>query len=211
MESIRECSIDECTRPHRGRGFCNAHLLMLQRTGDPLGSRRQPRLVKTCATADCASVVLARGLCLPHYRRAFIANGWGGDPGPCAVDGCEKPNSRARGMCRAHHAIALRRERNPDRRETRKGGVLDRVVPDLNIGICWEWTGQTNGRGYGLIGYEMKMWYVHRLIWVTLVGPIPEGLELDHLCENQPCCNPDHLEPVTHAENTRRHFARRYA
>jgi hypothetical protein len=37
-----------------------------------------------------------------------------------------------------------------------------------------------------------------------MVGPVPEGLELDHLCENPPCCNPAHLEPVTHAENNRR-------
>ena len=44
----------------------------------------------------------------------------------------------------------------------------------------------------------------HRVSWELLVGPIPEGLELDHLCRNHGCVNPDHLEPVTHAVNVRR-------
>jgi hypothetical protein len=44
----------------------------------------------------------------------------------------------------------------------------------------------------------------HRVVYEALVGPVPEGLELDHTCDNPPCCNPGHLEPVTHAENMRR-------
>jgi hypothetical protein len=48
---------------------------------------------------------------------------------------------------------------------------------------------------------------VHRVVYRLLVGTIPEGLTLDHLCFVPCCCNPDHLEPVTRAENTRRQMA----
>lgn len=73
---------------------------------------------------------------------------------------------------------------------------------------CWLWTGATNGRGYGRIGSEGgrsgRMIYAHRVMYELFVGPIPEGLELDHLCRNPSCIRPDHLEPVTHLENVRR-------
>lgn len=52
-----------------------------------------------------------------------------------------------------------------------------------------------------------KNWLAHRLVWELLVGPVPEDRVLDHLkqrCSSRRCVRPDHLEPVTHAENTRR-------
>jgi hypothetical protein len=74
-------------------------------------------------------------------------------------------------------------------------------------GACWIWKGATNDRGYGQIGVRGKLDYVHRLAYRASIGQIPEGLDLDHLCRNPPCCNPAHLEPVTRAENQRRaHF-----
>jgi len=77
----------------------------------------------------------------------------------------------------------------------------------LEIGDCWTYTGKSRrGRGYnyGGIKHEGKTYAAHRLVWTLLVGPIPDGLVMDHLCKNTPCCNPDHLEPVTQAENIRR-------
>lgn len=74
---------------------------------------------------------------------------------------------------------------------------------------CWIWQGPDNGQGYGTLrlpGVRKKS-YAHRVSYEMLVGPIPEGLYLDHLCRNPPCVNPDHLEPVTHAENVRRGLA----
>lgn len=73
---------------------------------------------------------------------------------------------------------------------------------------CWEWTGAINERGYGRTtwtedGIQRRV-YVHRLVWLVERGPIADGLELDHLCRNKICCNPDHLEPVISAENVRR-------
>ena len=65
---------------------------------------------------------------------------------------------------------------------------------------CWTWGLARTGGGYGVVGQTMA----HRFSYEVFVGPIPDGLTLDHLCENPPCVNPDHLEPVTLAENLRR-------
>lgn len=69
---------------------------------------------------------------------------------------------------------------------------------------CWEWTASKTPLGYGKMQVSGKMQYAHRIVYELLVGPIPEGLELDHLCRNRGCVRPDHLEPVTHTENVRR-------
>lgn len=78
---------------------------------------------------------------------------------------------------------------------------------------CWTWTASGNGQGYGKFYASGKPVYAHRYAYELLVGRIPEGLSLDHLCRNPGCVNPDHLEPVTHAENLKRgdHFTRNAA
>jgi hypothetical protein len=89
----------------------------------------------------------------------------------------------------------------------------ERFWPQVDFdgpGGCWLWTGQANKGGYGAFSvgsrYDGNRRGVraHRWAYEALVGPIPEGLQLDHLCRNPPCVNPAHLEPVTHAENMRR-------
>lgn len=67
-------------------------------------------------------------------------------------------------------------------------------------GDCWLWIGRRDRKGYGRHTNEVA----HRATWKALVGPIPDGFQLDHLCSNPPCCNPAHLEPVTPEENGRR-------
>lgn len=69
---------------------------------------------------------------------------------------------------------------------------------------CWMWTGNTSREGYGRIWWNGRKDYTHRVVYQTLVGPIPVGLVTDHLCKVRNCCNPAHLEPVTCGENTRR-------
>ncbi len=70
---------------------------------------------------------------------------------------------------------------------------------------CWEFTGAKDTRGYGQIrGDNGTPRDPHLVLWEALRGPVPEGLELDHLCRNTSCLRPDHLEPVTHLENVRR-------
>lgn len=78
-----------------------------------------------------------------------------------------------------------------------------RVQPDG----CWKWTFPVQRSRHGL--YGCCHWLgvgmgAHRASWLIFRGPIPEGLEIDHLCRNTRCCNPDHLEPVTHRENVLR-------
>ena len=62
---------------------------------------------------------------------------------------------------------------------------------------CWLWTGNKNDSGYGLTIVEKKQRRIHRVVYEALVGPIPQGLVIDHLCRVRNCCNPEHLEPVT--------------
>jgi hypothetical protein len=94
--------------------------------------------------------------------------------------------------------------KNP-RRPNRRRSELERLV-DLTVlgqthpelGACWLFTGVTTP--YGRIAKAQDS-YAHRLGWKLLCGPIPEGMELHHRCGVYACWNPEHLEPVTHAEN----------
>ena len=75
-------------------------------------------------------------------------------------------------------------------------------------GACVIYTGGLNPRtGYGNIRHGGKSLLAHRVAYELLVGPIPQGLQLDHLCRVRRCINPHHLEPVTARENTRRAVA----
>jgi hypothetical protein len=71
-------------------------------------------------------------------------------------------------------------------------------------GECWLWLGGYLKDGYGQISIASKLWLAHRASFTIFRGPIPPTLQLDHLCRVRACVNPDHLEPVTNAENCRR-------
>lgn len=104
--------------------------------------------------------------------------------------------------------------RNPDnpRGPYRKATLEQRIARRINAngplsalvgGRCWEWD-NPDGNGYGSLVIEGKRVMAHRLAYELHVGPIPDGLSLDHLCRNRRCVNPAHLEPVTHRENVAR-------
>jgi hypothetical protein len=69
---------------------------------------------------------------------------------------------------------------------------------------CILWTKSCYPSGYGQRRVAGRQVLAHRYAYECARGPVPEGLELDHLCGNKRCVNVDHLEPVTHAENIRR-------
>jgi hypothetical protein len=119
---------------------------------------------------------------------------------PCDHDGCDGP-IKAQGLCARHYHAA------------RRSGRLARVYiadpverfwsfVDKTDG-CWLWTGHT-ARGYGFFSQDWKRTAAHRVSYEWTVGPIPNGMQLDHLCRNPRCVRPDHLEPVTGRENLMR-------
>ncbi len=84
--------------------------------------------------------------------------------------------------------------------------ILERLLTRVEISSdgCWVWPGAHTSTGYGQIKVDGRMALAHRVAYEMLVGSVPTGLVLDHICRVRACCNPDHLEPVTQAENVRR-------
>lgn len=119
----------------------------------------------------------------------------------CDWEDCDRP-VHSRGYCGSHYGRA------------RKDGVLAarRDLPhwDVDSSGCWIWNRKIRPDGYGIKSTgKYTAVRAHRWVYEQEVGLIPEGLELDHLCNNPPCVNPAHLEPVTHRENMLRQWRRR--
>lgn len=120
------------------------------------------------------------------------------------------------GLCRRHHRW-LRKYGSPELIDELEpvrwvGNTVGRIHPAPHVrfferveitGFCWNWTGGTS-TAYGVFWFGGRMVRAHRWAYEHLVGPIPEGMQLDHLCWNPGCVNPDHLEPVTQDENNAR-------
>lgn len=90
----------------------------------------------------------------------------------------------------------------------------ERFWPRVAVGApdeCWPWQSAVAANGYAYFSCGIRPNQVtkpvHCIAYELSVGPVPDGRELDHTCRNPICCNPAHLEPVTHLENMRRSFA----
>lgn len=130
--------------------------------------------------------------------------------GTCTDTECDNP-SLMRGLCSAHYQRARRSGTLPTEwrsrmRNTLADFLLERIEVDHSG--CWLWTGRAWPNGYGsLAGKPRKQAGTamsHRAVYELHNGPIPDDLVIDHLCRNRICCNPEHLEPVTQAENLAR-------
>lgn len=125
--------------------------------------------------------------------------------GTCSIPGCERDNF-GRGWCQMHY-YRWRRNGDPNlvRQESHNGLSLEqRFWMKVDQGTeeeCWEWNASLTPAGYGKIGLNNKLLLAHRVSYEINVGPIPDGLTIDHLCRNRKCVNPSHLEPVSMEEN----------
>lgn len=134
-----------------------------------------------------------------------------GEPLVCVVDRCTDAYL-ARGFCSYHYGqwrrrtpIEERRRKTPEQRfwpKVNRDGPVPAARPDLCP--CWLWIGAKNPNGYGQFWWNGRLGLAHRYAYELLVGPFPDGLEPDHLCRVRGCVRPDHLEPVTHQENSLR-------
>ena len=121
----------------------------------------------------------------------------------CEVPGCDK-EAYSTGLCHAHYE----RKRTTGSVGTTPlrihGDDEKRFWSYVERGECWLWRGTLNRKGYAQWRVKKGQAYVHRWAYERWVGPISEGLQLDHLCRVRNCVNPAHLEPVTPWENTHR-------
>jgi hypothetical protein len=121
----------------------------------------------------------------------------------CSVDNCFR-RAKSRGWCGTHHE---RWRRNGSLELLPTPSLEERFWMKVNArGVCWEWTGAMSDTGYGwfFMGRPEGGTGAHRAAWRLLIGDIPDGLVLDHLCRNRKCVNPAHMEPVTEMVNIRR-------
>lgn len=172
----------------------------------------------TCDVADCELPAAKRCWCSKHYQR------WRkyGDPlvfknlprGQCSVPGCED-NAHARELC-VKHWNRWRRHGDPTYTKFIVGDDVQRFWSNVQTssapGECWPWLAST-ASGYGQIHFGGQFALAHRVAYELMVGPIPDGLTLDHLCHDpdlcdlasdcphRRCVNPSHVEPVSGGVN----------
>lgn len=145
-------------------------------------SQPTPRI---CSEPDCDRPVYARGMCRRHYRKT----------GRC--QDCGVPVLAKAARCFPCSLLM--------RPVTYRSPEPEYVIEDRGHSTpCWIWQRNLTTLGYGLHIWAGTRRLAHRVVFEATRGPIPEGLQLDHLCRNPSCVNPDHLEPVTNAENQRR-------
>lgn len=125
----------------------------------------------------------------------------------CAVTECDRGavcvfKDNGKKYCESHWS-ALQRDPDTSRLKYIPRGDKERLMVKVKkIDGHWMWNGSLDGNGkYGGFHYKGKQRRAHRVAWELFVGPIPEGMVLDHMCRVTQCVNPDHLQVVTQREN----------
>lgn len=171
--TLKECSIDGCQKPARARTWCDMHYARWRTHGDP------------------------HAVAWEVHRRP--------EDGLCGLDGCDKPYYFS-GVCAGHYS---RRVRKGDQASTAplesrhydpERGFAARTEPR---GDCLVWVGWLTSQGYGKFKTGGKHVAAHRYAWERVNGPIPEGMQIDHICHNPACVKAEHLRPATQPENVR--------
>lgn len=130
----------------------------------------------------------------------------------CVVEDCNKEIfSKANRLCGMHYYRLLRNGSVETDEQPKRKAALNwhqRFWNHVNkTSDCWEWTSALDNDGYGIIQLSQPVRMnkkAHRISYELSVGPIPEGMTIDHLCRNKKCVNPEHLEVVTGSENAKR-------
>lgn len=118
----------------------------------------------------------------------------------CSVQGCGT-GVFLLGLCRPHHR-SLKRHGDPRRRRPKYAPPREKLLRGaVRQGECWEWSRARNSSGYGRLTVNGRRERVHRYAYQLFVGPIPSGMEVDHVCHNRACVAPYHLRLATRAQN----------
>lgn len=168
-----------------------------------------------CKFSNCGRKIKAANLCQRHYdqMRAGVPlkkiAALGKNGAACAFPGCSR-KPVAKNLCNTHWAQSSRRGvLSPiTTDETEDERWLRSFTVDEKTG-CWNFIkngkgsgkNATAGKGYGQFWWRGKKQMAHRYSWERVNGPIPAGTQLDHMCRNTFCVNPDHLQIVTQCEN----------
>lgn len=175
------CSVDECHTRAKARGLCDRHLQRLYRS-----ERRWPRVCE-----GCGEKFLARW----HGTRfCYDKCTSGRTPHPSVVVG-----GGTTGLATVESATGLR----PAFLKQDWDAVLASIRTQVKkIDGCWVWGGSIDDRGYGRVTMAGRRMLTHRVVAIaTNGGPLPAGMQVHHTCANTACCNPDHLQVVTPADN----------
>lgn len=120
----------------------------------------------------------------------------------CKIDGCER-KSKSKGWCGKHYGRWYRHGDPLETRHFHEETLAERLASrSVWDGDCLVWTRYINASGYGEIGWNNKVWLVHRASYIAAHGSIPEGMFIDHICHNRKCLNIKHLRLATNKQNT---------
>lgn len=162
---------------------------------------------KICDFDTCDRKVYSKGLCSTHYQQRIS----GKELTPirryslrekeiCKFNGCDRIHN-AKGYCSAHY-LQLINGKTLKPLSGRAMSTHERFEEKISSKDgCWIWCGAKGNSGYGTFSLEGRMVGAHRVSYMLYVGEIPEGMEVDHICHNAPCVNPDHLRILTREQN----------